>query len=108
MALCAQVLDHSGWFSNPLRFNVFAPVSVGVREGEQRMRGQVRSNVLTLYSLQVKAEVERRGQGQARPELEPRPEPSQRLEARRERLLNSDRPQASNLKQPEARSRIKL
>ena len=32
-----------GWFANSLRFNVFAHVSVGVREGKQRMLRQVRS-----------------------------------------------------------------
>jgi hypothetical protein len=31
------------WFPNSLRFNVFAPFSEGVREGKQRMLGQVRS-----------------------------------------------------------------
>jgi hypothetical protein len=31
MALSSQVLDHSDWFSNPLRFNVFA----GVNDGKQ-------------------------------------------------------------------------
>jgi hypothetical protein len=48
MALRAQVLDHLGWFSNPLRFNVFASVSVGVREGEQRLLEQVRSNLYPM------------------------------------------------------------
>lgn len=43
MALRKQVLDHSGQFSNPLRFNVFASVSLGMRQGEQRMLWQVRS-----------------------------------------------------------------
>ena len=40
MALSAQVLDHSDWFSNPLRFNVFASVSVGVREENSRCFGR--------------------------------------------------------------------
>ena len=35
MALNSQVLDQSDWFSNPLRFNVFASVFVGMREGKQ-------------------------------------------------------------------------
>jgi len=48
MALSSQVLDHFRWFSNPLRFNVFAPLSMGVREGKQRVLGQVRSNLLPL------------------------------------------------------------
>jgi hypothetical protein len=46
MALGEQILDHSGWYSNPLCFNVFAPVAVGVREGEKRKLRQVRSNLL--------------------------------------------------------------
>jgi hypothetical protein len=59
------------------------------------------------FDWKVTAEVERRGQGQARPEPEPRPAPSQRLEARRERLLNSDRFQASGLKPQAAGGKIK-
>ena len=51
MALSSQVLDHLDLLSNPLRFNVFASVSVGVREAEQCMHGQVRTNVLTQAAL---------------------------------------------------------
>ena len=35
--LSSQVLDHSGWFSNPLRFNIFAPVFAGVSEVKQHV-----------------------------------------------------------------------
>ena len=57
MALNSQVLDHSGWLSNPLRFNVIALVSVGVKEGEKRMSRQARSNVLPLPSRLLKRSV---------------------------------------------------
>ena len=33
MALRAQVLDHSGWFSNPLRFNNFGSCWMGCERG---------------------------------------------------------------------------
>ena len=59
----SQVLDHSGWFLNPLRFNPFAHFFVGVREGKQRMLRQIRSNLLPLPRYTRRAGLAREADG---------------------------------------------
>jgi len=44
----SQVLDHSRRCSNPLCFHAFAPISVAVREGTQRVPRPVCSNLLPV------------------------------------------------------------
>ncbi|MBU6434455.1 MAG: hypothetical protein KJS98_14195, partial [Nitrospirae bacterium] len=57
MAVSSQVLDHSRRFSNSLRFNVFALVPVGMREGKPRMVGRFVQMCSRYLRWKVKDEV---------------------------------------------------